>query len=195
MTLPIFTETPVVASAGQSTGTPAKTSYATSGEVQITHAGVAVLEIHVVGLPAPQGSKKGFVNPKTQRVVVVEQLHDRIKTWRGDVREAAQTALVSTPDYQLPDPRYGVELHITFLMPRPKSHYRTGRNAHLLRDAAPVRPTGKPDLDKLLRSTCDALKVARVYRDDSEAVSFTARKVYTTGHPGAVIHVYAGGPT
>lgn len=65
-----------------------------------------------------------------------------------------------------------VHLRMVFSFPRPKSHYRTGRNSHLLRPGAPSRPSGKPDLDKLARSTCDALSTAAIVRDDARVVEF-----------------------
>lgn len=56
---------------------------------------------------------------------------------------------------------------VTFHLPRPKGHYRTGANAHLLRDSAPEQPSVKPDLDKLVRSTMDGLSEAGVWHDDA----------------------------
>lgn len=147
------------------------------------------LEIHVVGVPAPQGSKKGFI--AGGRAVVVDTNQPRLRTWREDVKHAALGAIEL---HTLPDPWQPltgpVELDVTFLMPRPKHHFRTGKHAHLLRDNAPAAPAGKPDVDKLLRSSLDALTAAGLYRDDAQVVTLTGRKVYTLGHPGAVINVY-----
>ena len=151
-----------------------------------------VLSMHVVGNPAPQGSKRAFVNRHTGKPSLVESSSAKLTPWREDVKQAALAAIAKHPDYRPPADGVGVVLDVTFLLPRPKGHYRTGRNAHLLRDNAPARPTTKPDTDKLLRSTMDALKVAGVYRDDSHAVTITGRKVYAHAHTGAVIHVYTG---
>ena len=49
-------------------------------------------------------------------------------------------------------------------------------------------PSVMPDLDKLIRSTGDALKTAGVYTDDSRVVGITAVKVYADT-PGADIIV------
>jgi crossover junction endodeoxyribonuclease RusA len=73
-----------------------------------------------------------------------------------------------------------VAVHVKFVMPRPKHHYRTGRNAHLLRDSAPEYPTGKPDLDKLCRALLDSLTAAGVVKDDAQVVWLDAIKVYAT---------------
>ena len=83
-----------------------------------------------------------------------------------------------------------VELIVHVYLQRPKGHYRTGKNAHLLRDAAPLWPITKPDADKLLRSTLDALDAAGVFRDDSQVVDVHATKHYADGiQPGARITV------
>ena len=76
---------------------------------------------------------------------------------------------------------------MVFTFVRPKSHYRTGRNAHLLRDDAPTRPATIPDLSKLARSTEDALKDAGVIRDDSLIVEYRRlAKVYAGEDPDAL---------
>lgn len=155
------------------------------------------MRIDVIGTPAPQGSKHGFaVKRKGQYTGKVAQVESsaKVKPWRQDVKYAA-LEVIADDISQLPV--YGgwvpldcaVDVTVAFRLARPKSHYRTGRNAHLLRDSAPIYPASKPDIDKLLRSTLDALGEAGVWRDDSQVVDVTARKVYAAGgaRPGAVI--------
>ena len=79
----------------------------------------------------------------------------------------------------------------TFRLPRPKGHYGTGRNAGLLKPSAPWYPAGRPDLDKLLRSTLDALGEAGIWGDDAQVVTIAASKHYTSDYepPGATIRV------
>lgn len=164
-----------------------------------------VLDIHVTGIPQPQGSKKGFVAGErtivkgrpaviNARAVVVDDNKEKLRTWRDDVKAGAQEAILAregTGDCfaTISGP---VGLDVTFLMQRPKGHYGTGRNAGILKDSAPKRPTTMPDVDKLLRSTLDALKAVAVYQDDAQVVTVTGRKVYATGAPGAHIHVFTG---
>jgi len=133
---------------------------------------VTALDIDVHGLPAPQGSKRAFRNPHSGRVQLVES-STRVKTWREDVKQAALDAIDGGGPLTGP-----IRLYADFYLPRPKAHYRSGANAHLLRDKAPIRPAGKPDLDKLLRSTCDALTAAGVWSDDSRVVTISATKFY-----------------
>lgn len=142
--------------------------------------GELIASFVVHGQPAPQGSKKGFVNPKTGRVVVVEQLDARIKTWRGGVERAAwEIARCNCGERGCSSMRPGfpvdapVIARMVFSFRRPASHYRTGRNSHLLRDAAPSRPLSPPDVSKLARATEDALKIAGIYKDDSRIVDYT----------------------
>jgi len=149
------------------------------------------MRIEVRGTPAPQGSKRGFNNPRTKRVIVVEQLHDRIKNWR----DAVVSAAVEARDGALP---LGGPLHVrmVFTVVRPQSHYRTGKNARQLRDGAPSQPFTKPDLSKLARSTEDALTTARVWNDDAQVSEYLRlAKVFANedpdalDSPGAVIYV------
>ena len=87
---------------------------------------------------------------------------------------------------------------MTFFFARPRSHYRTGRNAHLLRDDAPIAPTSAPDLSKLIRSTEDALGDAGAIVNDARIVDHNARKRYTHADfpmPGAIIVLRRPTPT
>ena len=151
------------------------------------------LSITVHDLPAPQGSKKHVGGGR-----MIES-SKYVKPWREAVKHAALAAIsaiapaVDGPFVTIDGP---VELDIVFTLPRPRSHYRTGRNAHLLRDGAPAWPHHKPDVDKLARSTFDALGAAGVFSDDARVVLLHASKVYPGGygaleHAGALIEVHA----
>ena len=157
-----------------------------SGSGEDTAAGRAVgeaarpapLVISVHGTPAPQGSKR-----HVGRGVMVES-SKAVKPWREAVKYAviqwAQDRYrhgqnTDDPTWPITGP---VTVRVTFTFTRPKSHYRTGRNRHLLRDQAPTWPAGKPDIDKVLRSTLDALSDAGVWRDDAQVVRVVMAKVY-----------------
>lgn len=161
------------------------------------HPVTPILEFTAYGQPAPQGSKRAFaVRGKggipTGRIAVIESSHDRVKSWRQAVIDAALSA-VDTRALAAELPLTGpLQFGVTFVLPRPKSHYRTGRNAHLLRDSAPVWPAGKPDCSKLLRSTEDALTDAGIWQDDAQIVNYTSlAKVFgSAGIPaGALISI------
>ena len=148
------------------------------------------LVIHVHGVAAPQGSKQGYA--RAGRVILVES-SKAVKPWREAVKYAALDALrVGEEDEYGAAERVGfpfglapVELLVTFTFPRPRSHYRTGKYAHELRPGAPAYVAKMPDLDKLIRSTADAL-TGVVWRDDAQVARIVTAKVYGQ-RPGAHI--------
>ena len=154
------------------------------------------IEITVLGVPAPQGSKRGFAikskGAYTGKVAQVES-SAKVKPWRMAVKYAALEEIRN--DYAATDdwhPLTGaVVLDVTFRLPRPKGHYGTGRNASTLKDSAPWFPAGRPDLDKLLRSTFDALGEAGVWGDDAQVVEMHGVKHYANDYSpvGATIRV------
>lgn len=121
-------------------------------------------EINVNGTPAPQGSKR-----HVGRGVMVES-SKKVKPWRTAVAAVAEKVNFGELSY--------VCVVACFRLQRPKSHYRTGRYAHLLKANAPEFPGKYPDLDKLARSTLDALRMGGAYRDDAQVVALHAVKVY-----------------
>lgn len=76
-----------------------------------------------------------------------------------------------------------IEVAIRFRLPRPAS----------VKIAKRPFPAVKPDVDKLLRNTLDALTQAGIYRDDAQVVDLYVEKRYATddpgGAPGAIVHV------
>ena len=141
-----------------------------------------IASFFVPGIPQPGGSKRGFVNPKTGRIVILEDAKGN-KDWRISVVAAALEAYTG-------DPVGGsLELGVEFRMPRPKGHYGTGRNAGQIRSSAPVFPTTRPDLTKLWRSTEDAL-TGILWRDDAQIICQHVRKVFSK-QTGACITVWA----
>ena len=117
-----------------------------------------------------------------------------VKGWRDTI--SART-MVEGPDRPLEGP---VGITIQFLFIRPKSHYRTGKNAHLLRQGAPDRPTTRSvgDTDKLCRAILDSLAVTSgggVLVDDSQVVWLYGQKDWAQGDegPGAYVRVVSIG--
>lgn len=139
------------------------------------------LTITVPGIPAPQGSKKAYV--RGGRAIMVEA-NPRTKSWRSTVTAYALTTKPSAP---LLGP---VNLAAEFVMPRPQSHFRTGRHAGQLRDDAPGSCAKKPDLSKLIRAVEDSLTDAGWWRDDAQVVSLKATlKRYTFVNSNETPHV------
>jgi Holliday junction resolvase RusA-like endonuclease len=148
----------------------------------------AGMKIVVRGCPAPQGSKRHVGHG-----VMIES-SKKVKPWRQDVVAAATNTVNFTPDSPFTPYDEPIIVRMVFSFVRPRSHYRSGRNAHLLKESAPKQPCGLPDLSKLLRSTEDALTTAQIWRDDSRVVEYErAAKVWcgedpeALDSPGAVI--------
>ncbi len=139
--------------------------------------------LRVMGTPAPQGSKRAYA--RNGRVQMVES-SKAVAPWREAV--VAEAKRGGEAGLMLSGP---VSVQVTFFLRRPKSHYRTGRNAHLLREDAPKYPAGRPDLDKCARSTLDALTQAGLIADDALVVDLHARKRFTHPDraPGAWIEI------
>lgn len=139
------------------------------------------VQFWVVGVPAPQGSKafKGFAG--NGRAILVES-SKMVKPWREAVTVAAGQAMRAAGNDQ---PFIGpVTVDLGFVLPRPKSAPKT-------KTVAAVK---RPDLDKICRSTLDALGSGGCYLDDAQVVGLKASKrVAVPGEgPGCRITVTEG---
>lgn len=146
--------------------------------------------LDVLGLPAPQGSKRAFVDPRGF-ARMNESSGDKLKVWRQDVKAAVLEHTEGRDWHPLDGP---LSLTIVFRFLRGKGHYRSGRNAHLLKDNAPAFPTtgSTGDVDKLVRATLDALAIAGLFVNDKQVAHVDAWKVFTEGtdaRPGARIEI------
>jgi len=154
-----------------------------------------VLDVFVPGRAMPAGSKVSGVATKKNAAgerVPIKRADGKFVTftkdssgesgeaWRGDVREVVMRA------YGGPKLR-ACRLVLVFARPRPKSHFRAGRNSHLLREGAPRVPTTRPDALKLARAVEDAL-TGVIYADDSAVVELAVAKIY--GAPGVQISIW-----
>lgn len=124
--------------------------------------------INVVGIPAPQGSKKSIGN---NRFVETSK---KLPAWRKAVKEAALEVMATEQKIEGP-----VFLDVTFFMPRPKTVDR-------------AYPTVTPDSSKLLRAVEDSLTDAGVWIDDSYVISTHLLKVYADERePGCELTITA----
>lgn len=134
------------------------------------------LAFFVPGEVATQGSKRHLGNG-----IMVES-SKKLPGWRSDIRGTALTAIENSSWTTTPKTT-PVKAELQFYLARPKGHYRTGRNAHLLKDNAPPRPIQRFDIDKLARAVLDALTSAGVWTDDDQVVDLHPTKHYA--EPGA----------
>ncbi|MDX3205079.1 MULTISPECIES: RusA family crossover junction endodeoxyribonuclease [Streptomyces] len=133
--------------------------------------------------PAPQGSKRHIGHGR-----MIEQ-SVRVKPWRHAAASAVREALAAARGQDGPEPAPldgALFVQIVFTVRKP---------------ARPKRPTwpvtrDSGDLDKLLRSTFDALTDGGAIADDSRVVKVVASKVHpgegegALDAPGAVIRVW-----
>jgi Holliday junction resolvase RusA-like endonuclease len=145
-----------------------------------------VIEVIVRGIPAPQGSKNA-IKRKDGGVSLVES-SKAVGPWREAIRATTQARMHAHAMSPLGGP---VAVRAWFWLPRPTGHYGTGRNAGQVRPSAPVRPSVKPDLDKLIRAVLDGLTDGGAWKDDGQVVELTARKLYVLPGltPGAKIEI------
>ena len=157
-----------------------------------------MIKLRVNAMPAPQGSKSAFALRKggklTGRVVLVDDNKDSLAVWRAAVRAEALAAQIRLGHMTTSEP---VAATIVFILPRPLAHYGTGANRGKLKASAPRWPAGhRMDLDKLARSTLDALTQAGVWADDGQVYELGLAKVYAASpaeRPGAAIEITWGG--
>jgi Holliday junction resolvase RusA-like endonuclease len=132
---------------------------------------VPALRVTVLGRAEPGGSKSAFTPPHASRPVLVDA-NPRAAPWKLVVASAVYDAWGEQPLLTGP-----LEVQHDFYQRRPRSHYRTGRNEHLVRHSAPAFPLVRPDYGKLARPVDDAL-TGLVWRDDAQIVEARIRKFY-----------------
>ena len=71
-----------------------------------------------------------------------------------------------------------LKLEIDFFMPRPKSHFGTGRNVDKLKESAPTYPTTKPDISNCIKFYEDCLN-GLAWVDDKQICEIHARRIYS----------------
>jgi crossover junction endodeoxyribonuclease RusA len=95
-----------------------------------------------------------------------------LKPWKQEVAGVASQAMGDRPLIT-----GAVKLTILFIIPRPKGHYGTGKNAGVIKATAPPEHIVKPDSLKLGRAIEDAL-TGIVWKDDSQVVCHLIGKRY-----------------
>lgn len=152
-----------------------------------------MLTFFVQGIPKPAGSKRGIPIYRgheghkefTGHVAVIDACKSS-KDWKATVSWEAKREMLGRG---LQPFTKGLSLTVTFVMPRPKGHFGTGKNAAVLKDSAPRHHVIKPDCTKLLRGLEDAC-TGIVWVDDAQIFSQVVGKVYTSKlWPSAGAHV------
>ena len=144
------------------------------------------IQFWVPGRPATSGSKTPFIyrdKKSGKNRVAMAPANKRQKPWMAVVQAFAMDAYKGTPTTGQ------VGLYIDFYLPRPQSHFGTGKNSDKLKPSAPDRPIAKRsmDLTKMTRAVEDAL-TGIIYRDDSQVVTQNISKHYSL-RPGAMVTI------
>ena len=139
-----------------------------------------VASFFVAGDPKPQPRQRhrvikvnsklkgaGFTDPKNP-----------VHTWKDLIALEAEKCLPGAP---LTGP---LRVSITFYFRRPQGHFRTGKNAGLLKDWAPEFHTAKPDRDNAEKAVLDIMTQIGFWGDDSQVVGGQVWKRYAD--PGQV---------
>lgn len=136
-----------------------------------------MIEFEVIGLPAPQGSKKHVGNG------IMVETSPNLKPWRSALSQAARD--VSKEVGMLDEP---LTLEVSFRFPMPKSRKKA------VREAGWGPKVSAPDLDKLLRSVGDGLQEGGLIRNDALICRITASKMEVIGWTGAIIRLSSAVP-
>lgn len=118
-----------------------------------------MISFFVAGTPAPKGSTKAFYIKALGRAVITADNKETQKAWCSIVSYTA-AKVIKAP---IEGP---VVVETTFYFNRPKSVKKSR-----------IFPTVKPDLDKLVRATWDAL-TGIAFKDDAQVCSTAAWKLY-----------------
>jgi Holliday junction resolvase RusA-like endonuclease len=143
--------------------------------------GERVITFFTVGIPKTAGSKRGWLHPKTKKIIMTDDSGAKGKDWRTDLQCSAIEAMQAK---KFPEPLTGpLQLHAVFYLPRPQSHYGKRKGQLVLKETAPFYHTVKPDATKMLRALEDAL-TSIVWRDDSLiAVQSVEKRYCDEWHP------------
>lgn len=130
-----------------------------------------VFVVVIPGVPVGQGSMQLSRNPVNGR--------EFVKYPARTVKHRNLAVQVIRDAWQPRGPLRGpLAVECEFVMPRPLSHYGTGRNKDSLKLFVPSWHTSYPDVDKALRLVNDALQIAGVLLDDSQVALIRGEKVY-----------------
>lgn len=128
----------------------------------------SILEIWVDGIPKAQPRIKAFVRGSHAGVYTPATA----RSWRTKI----WATILENPHRR---PSEGpIMAKLSFLFPRPKSHFR-GRNRDILKDNAPHHVQIKPDIDNLTKAVYDAITDSKkVWCDDCQVVKQLCQKTY-----------------
>lgn len=137
-----------------------------------------MIRFEVIGNPVTQGSARAITHRASGKAVLIQSNRTALHAWRTDIHNAAEAAR----DGQFAPKGTPVWVAASFRLSRPKSAPKRV-----------IRPTTKPDVDKLIRAALDGM-TGVLFADDSQVVSLMVSKCYALSDepPGAVFEVRFG---
>lgn len=136
----------------------------------------------VSGEPKAQPRPKAFARKFGDKWMARVYDSGTAEHWKSQIAIAAKPFLPSSP---VAGP---IELELTFVFQRPKSHYGTGKKSDTLKHSVPYFHTVKPDCDNLFKSTVDAMTILGMWGDDKQIASTRIVKTYGP-HPGCAVKI------
>ena len=132
----------------------------------------------IEGIPRGQGRPRACIRGRHAGVYKAKQDEQNESNIRAQIVAQRQGE---------PKLEYGaLKLSAIFYMPRPKMHYNS--KGQVKERYLTDEPTGKPDLDNLLKAVKDACNGV-IWWDDSQVTSCHAVKCYAVDRPHTVIEV------
>lgn len=129
------------------------------------------------------GEPKAQARHRTVRMGTFNRNYDPTANYKKDLLHIAQDYAPNEPFNQ------PLKLIVDFYFTRPQSHFKSGKNSHILKDSAPLYHTCRPDSSNCLKVVEDALN--KVYwRDDSVLCEVGVRKRYSE-NPRIEIKIYS----
>lgn len=133
---------------------------------------------HLFQLVYP-GDPKGQARPRAAMLPGMGggkvRMHSPKSEWFNGLKIYASTCQPATLDPELP-----LSATISCFFRRPKAHFRKDRKTKelVLKENAPRRHVGKPDVDNLAKSVLDALVQGGVLPDDKQVCECVVSKLY-----------------
>lgn len=131
------------------------------------------------------GEPKGQPRPRAFAMKGRVRVYDpgTAEGWKSQIAIALRGHYKAPPVFTGP-----VSCTLQFTMPRPQSHFRTGRHAGELREGVATFHAGKPDADNLAKAVLDALTTIGIWKDDSLVARLIVVKLYGK-RPGCYIEI------
>ncbi len=135
-----------------------------------------VFEFHVHGEPTGQPRQRHHIRKIGETFVAKSYDPGTAQPWKDCIAREVRAAGLLGLMLDCP-----IGLEALFIFKRPKSHFRTGKNAALLREGIVYWHISKPDMDNIVKAAKDALTDLGVWRDDSLVCRETLEKHYAIG--------------